>query len=55
MYPLLYFLPIPNDAETKKASAIMLRIGSDLLKQSKASREDDQCSKSPTKSATDEG
>ncbi|KAF8809654.1 hypothetical protein BYT27DRAFT_6513801 [Phlegmacium glaucopus] len=38
--------PTPNDTEMRKASAIMLRIGSDLLKQSKASHEDDKRNKS---------
>ncbi|KAF8797376.1 hypothetical protein BYT27DRAFT_7219243 [Phlegmacium glaucopus] len=40
------FKPTPNDTEMRKASAIMLRIGSDLLKQSKASHEDDKRNKS---------
>ncbi|KAF8802406.1 cytochrome P450 [Phlegmacium glaucopus] len=39
-YSPLRFLPAPNDAETRKASAVMGRIGSDLLKQSKASHGD---------------
>ncbi|KAF8816768.1 cytochrome P450 [Phlegmacium glaucopus] len=46
MYPPLRFLPAPNDAATKKASAVMGRIGSDLLRQSKASLKDDKRSKS---------
>ncbi|KAF8816769.1 cytochrome P450 [Phlegmacium glaucopus] len=46
MCPPLLFLPAPNDAATKRASAVMGRIGSDLLKQSKASLEDDKSSKS---------
>ncbi|KAF8802404.1 cytochrome P450 [Phlegmacium glaucopus] len=45
-YPHLRFLPAPNDAERKKASSVMGRIGSDLLKQSKASHEDDKRNKS---------
>ncbi|KAF8809670.1 hypothetical protein BYT27DRAFT_7209962 [Phlegmacium glaucopus] len=46
VYFPLRFLPTPNDTEMRKASAIMLRIGSDLLKQSKASHEDDKRNKS---------
>ncbi|KAF8809593.1 cytochrome P450 [Phlegmacium glaucopus] len=46
MYPPLCFLPAPNDAATKKPSAVMRHIGSDLLKQSKASHEDDKGIKS---------
>ncbi|KAF8802410.1 cytochrome P450 [Phlegmacium glaucopus] len=46
MYPPLRFLPAPNDAATKKASAVMRHIGSDLLKQSRASHEDDKGIKS---------
>jgi len=45
MYPPLGFLPAPNDAERNKASAVMNRIGSDLLKQSKASHEDNKSSR----------
>ncbi|KAF8810800.1 cytochrome P450 [Phlegmacium glaucopus] len=37
----LCFLSAPSDAETKKASAVMGRIGSDLLKQSESAHEDD--------------
>ena len=35
---------MPNDAERDKASAVMNRIGTDLLKQSKASDEDSKSS-----------
>ncbi|KAF8816754.1 hypothetical protein BYT27DRAFT_7076267, partial [Phlegmacium glaucopus] len=47
-YPLICIglHPAPDDAATKRASAVMGRIGSDLLKQSKVSLEDDKCSKS---------
>ncbi|KAF8813215.1 hypothetical protein BYT27DRAFT_7181630 [Phlegmacium glaucopus] len=40
--------------EMREASAIMCRIRSDLLKQSKASHEDDECNKLPARSVTDE-
>ncbi|KAF8809591.1 cytochrome P450 [Phlegmacium glaucopus] len=46
LYPPLRFLPAPNDAATKRAVAVMGRIGSDLLKQSKASHKDDKGIKS---------
>ena len=35
---------MPNDAERDKASAVMNRIGTDLLKQSKACHEDNKSS-----------
>ena len=37
--------PAPNDAERNKASTVMRRIGSDLVKQSKASHEDNKSSR----------
>ncbi|KAF8800675.1 hypothetical protein BYT27DRAFT_7199849, partial [Phlegmacium glaucopus] len=40
--------------EMREASAIMCRIRSDLLKQSKASHEDDECNKLPARSIMDE-
>jgi len=46
MYPFLRFLRAPNDAVRAKARAVMDRIGSRLLKETKASLADDKGSKS---------
>jgi len=45
-YPLLRFLRAPTDAARKKANAVMNRIGAGLVKQSKASHNDDKENKS---------